>query len=200
MADTAFSPSPALCDAGQPQSGGGVTIGERHGLGIATMQARRSQEAALRERIRQHFLIELPSSSTLVRAGEVAFVGISPEHWLALHERDRHLFSASLRQVTSPLASIADQSGGYAVFRVGGRAIRQTLAKGFAVDLHPRAFRVGDAATTIVAHIGATIWRCDDDADGSARFEIAVFRSLAQSFWTWFSDSAAEFGCSWQAT
>jgi len=51
------------------------------------------------------------------------------------------------------------------------------------IDLDPRAFKRGDAATTIVSHIGATIWRCDDDADGNACFEIALFRSLCQSFW-----------------
>ncbi|MDU1665201.1 MAG: sarcosine oxidase subunit gamma family protein [Bradyrhizobium sp.] len=93
-----------------------------------------------------------------------------------------------------PLASIVDQSGGYVVFRVGGPAIRDVLAKGFPIDLHERAFPPGAAATTVAAHIGAIIWR-NEDQDGCASFDIAVFRSLSRSFWHWFSEAAAEFGC-----
>lgn len=199
MADTALTPRAALSGiCSQSQPGGDVTICERYGLGIATLLARKGQESELRQRIRQHFQIELPSRPTWVSAGELSFVGMGPGTWLALSENGGHLFSASFRQITAPLASVSDQSGGYAVFRVSGHAIRETLAKGFAIDLDPRAFKPGDAATTIVAHIGATIWRCDDNADGAAAFEITVFRSLAHSFWEWFSSSAAEFGCKWQ--
>ncbi|MGA7806645.1 sarcosine oxidase subunit gamma [Bradyrhizobium sp.] len=198
MADTALSPRPALSDIGQSHPGAGVTIGERHSLGIAIMHVRKGLASALQERIRQHFLLELPNRPALVSAGEVAFVGIGPGAWLALSDKGGHLFSTWLRQVTAPLASINDQSGGYAVFRVGGRAIREALAKGFAIDLEARAFKVGNAATTIVSHVGATIWRREDFPDGTACFEIAVARSLAHSFWAWFSESAAEFGCDWR--
>ncbi|RTM01965.1 MAG: sarcosine oxidase subunit gamma, partial [Bradyrhizobiaceae bacterium] len=38
------------------------------------------------------------------------------------------------------------------------------------------------------------IWR-NEDQDGCASFDIAVFRSLSRSFWHWFSKAAAEFGC-----
>lgn len=199
MADTTLSGLSALPASNLPQlPGGGVTITERHGLGIATMQARQGQDASLRERIRQHFLLELPGRPAIVRAGSVSFTGIGRRHWLALSEGGGHMFSGSLRALVAPLASVSDQSGGYVVLRVGGRAIRNTLAKGFPIDLDPRAFKPGDAATTIVSHIGATIWRCDDGADGTACFEIALFRSLAQSFQEWFVSSAAEFGCQWQ--
>ena len=70
MADPTLSPRPALSDVGQPQPGGGVTICELRGLGMATMQARKGQYAFLRERIRQHFLLELPDRPAIARAGE----------------------------------------------------------------------------------------------------------------------------------
>jgi methylglutamate dehydrogenase subunit D len=198
MADTALSARSALPDLGQPQRGGGVIIGERVGLGIATMQGRKGQDSALRERISQHFLVELPNLPTVARAGEISFVGTGPNRWLALSESAGPLFGGSLRQIVTPLASVTDQSGGHTVFRVGGAAIRETLAKGFPIDLDVSSFRSGDAATTLVSHIGATIWRCDDDKDGCACFEIAVARSMTESFWRWFSLSAAEFGCEWR--
>ncbi|WP_439360463.1 sarcosine oxidase subunit gamma [Bradyrhizobium sp. DASA03007] len=198
MADPALSPRPALPDIGRSQPGGGVTICELRGLGLATMQTRKGQHALLSDRIKQHFLLDLPMSPAIVRAGEIAFAGIGPNYWLAMCEGAGPRFGTSLRRTVAPLASVSDQSGGYAVFRVGGPAVRDTLAKGFQIDLHPRAFEIGAAAITIVAHIGATVWRCKDKADGSACFEIALFRSLAKSFSSWFLSSAAEFGCEWQ--
>ncbi|MCC8962417.1 sarcosine oxidase subunit gamma [Bradyrhizobium sp. Pear76] len=197
MADSVLSSRPAL-DIGQSQHGGGVTIYELRGLGLATMQTRKGQHALLRDRIKQHFLLDLPMSPAIARAGEIAFAGIGPNYWLAISESAGPLFGMSLRQIVAPLASVSDQSGGYAVLRVSGHAIRDALAKGFQIDLHPRAFEVGAAATTIVAHIGVTIWRCEDNADGNACFEIALYRGLAKSFSSWFSSSAAEFGCDWQ--
>jgi methylglutamate dehydrogenase subunit D len=196
MADTSLTPRSALSGmGGKSQPSGGVTVYERHGLGLATMLARRNQEAQLRERIKRHFLIDLPDGPALAHADKVAFIGIGPGNWLALSENGGHVFSTSLRQITAPLASVSDQGGGYAVFRVSGHAVRETLAKGFTVDLDARAFKPGDAATTLVSHIGATIWRREDNPDGTAVFEITVFRSLAQSFWEWLSGSAVEFGC-----
>jgi len=59
--------------------------------------------------------------------------------------------------------------------------------------LHARSFAPGDVASTIASHVGATLWRLED-ADAAPVFEIAVFRSLAGSFWHTLTDSAAEFG------
>ena len=64
------------------------------------------------------------------------------------------------------------------------------LAKGIAIDLHPRAFKPGDVALTIAAHIGVQLWQVDE----APTYEIAVPRSLAKSLWAWLSASAAEFG------
>ncbi|MGY2843493.1 sarcosine oxidase gamma subunit [Bradyrhizobium sp. USDA 4510] len=130
MADPVLSPRSALSDIGQSQPGG-VTICELRGLGLATMQTRKGQHALLRDRIRQHFLLEIPTGPAIVRAGEIAFAGIGPNYWLAMSEGAGPLFGMSLKQIAGPLASVSDQSGGYAVFRVGGYAIRDVLAKGF---------------------------------------------------------------------
>jgi sarcosine oxidase subunit gamma len=91
-------------------------------------------------------------------------------------------------------AAIADQSDGQAVLRVSGQKVREALCKLVPIDLHPRAFGVGDVAVTVAAHIGVTLWRLPDELNGHAAFEIAVYRSLAGSFWAALSASAAEFG------
>ncbi|CAL79545.1 Sarcosine oxidase, gamma subunit [Bradyrhizobium sp. ORS 278] len=171
-----------------------VSITERADLGLATLQARKGQDAALRDIVQQRHGVSLPQSPALARTDAIAFVGLGPQHWLAVADGRNHHLASSLKTSLGPLASIVDQSGGYVVFRVGGSAIRDVLAKGFPIDLHERAFPPSAAATTVVAHIGAIIWR-NDDQDGHPCFDIAVFRSLSRSFWRWFSEAAAEFGC-----
>jgi len=74
-----------------------------------------------------------------------------------------------------------------------GPKLREALAKILPLDLHARSFAPGDVASTIASHVGATLWRLED-ADAAPVFEIAVFRSLAGSFWHTLTDSAAEFG------
>jgi sarcosine oxidase subunit gamma len=86
--------------------------------------------------------------------------------------------------------SLVEQSHARTLLRVRGPRVREALAKGVAVDLHPRAFKPGDAATTLVAHLPVTLWQIDDQPT----YEFAVARSLAQSFWQWLSTAAAEYG------
>jgi sarcosine oxidase subunit gamma len=111
-----------------------------------------------------------------------------PQQWLAISE-DRAA-PERLARALEGLAAVSDQSDGRAVLRLSGPKLRDTMAKGCPVDLHPRAFRPGDTALTAIAHIGVQLWQLDE----APTFEIAVFRSMAGSFWRWLSGSAAEFG------
>ena len=88
------------------------------------------------------------------------------------------------------LASISDQSGGRTVLRVSGPRARDVLAKGLPIDLHPRAFAPGSAATSTISLMGVQLWQVDD----APSYDIALFRSLSASFWRWLTASAAEFG------
>jgi sarcosine oxidase gamma subunit len=49
---------------------------------------------------------------------------------------------------------------------------------------------------TSIAHIGVHLWRLDAHAnDRDAVFDILIARSMAASFWSWATASAAEYGC-----
>jgi heterotetrameric sarcosine oxidase gamma subunit len=174
--------------------GDGVVVTDRDGLGLATVLVHRSRVAALTARIRERFGIDLPHGPYRSAADGLAFAGISPEAWLATNEAGSTGFAARLNEALGDLAAIADQSSGYAVLRLTGPKLRETLAKILPLDLHPRAFGPGAVASTVASHVGATLWRLGDAADGSPVFEIAVFRSLAGSFWHALTVSAAEFG------
>jgi heterotetrameric sarcosine oxidase gamma subunit len=160
----------------------GLAVADRDGLGLATVIARKGRGGELAARLRAQFDIELPQGPRRTTAGKIALIGTGPGVWLATHEDAGNAFAASLRSAVGALASISDQTDGSAVLRIFGPGVRETLAKLVSVDVHAREFAVGAAASTSAAHVGATLWRLDDGADGSPVFEIAVPRSLAGSF------------------
>jgi heterotetrameric sarcosine oxidase gamma subunit len=121
-------------------------------------------------------------------------LGLGPDSWLASKERDGNDFAVSLRAALGTIASVSEQSDGYAVLRLSGSKVRETLAKLIPIDLHPRAFRPGNAASTVASHIGVTLWRLDDSTDGLSVFEMVMFRSLAASFWHALAENAADLG------
>ena len=85
---------------------------------------------------------------------------------------------------------MTDQSDARLVLLLSGPRVRDVLAKGVPVDLHPKAFKPGDVANTIVAHIGVQI----DMLDDAPIYQLTAPRSTAGSFWSWLTASAAEFG------
>jgi sarcosine oxidase subunit gamma len=186
--------APFLGMSGDSSAGRGVIATDRDGLGLATVALRKGQMPALAECVSRRFGIALPEGPLRRSAGGIAFAGTGPAFWLASQERGGNEFAAALHGVVGAFAAVTDQSDGYAVLRLAGPKVRDTLAKLAPIDVHPRAFKPGDVASTVISHAGATFWRLEDDADGTPVFEIALFRSLAASFWRALAEAAAEFG------
>lgn len=194
MVETTLVPRSAFAGLVATAAGNGVTVSARDGLGIATVLVRDDRASALAARLKERFGIDLPRGPKRAASGTVAFAATAPATWLAVSEDGGNGFATSLQETVGDLASVVDQSDGYAVLRISGPRVRDALAKGVPLDLHPRAFQVGDVAATVVSHIGTTFWRLDDRQDGAPVFEFVIFRSLATSFWHWLDESASEFG------
>ena len=116
---------------------------------------------------------------------------MGPGQWLAVSETlGNETLARDLAQRLKGLASISDQSGGRTVLRISGPRARDVLAKGLPIDLDPRAFPLGSAATSTISLMGVQLWQTGDPQS----YDIAIFRSVSQSFWRWLTASAAEFG------
>lgn len=165
-----------------PLAGHGITIIERDGLGLATVQVRSAKLEELKRRAHESFGIELPDGPSRVGAGDVAFAGTGQGAWLASREARGNAFAASLVEALGDCAAVADQSDGFGVLRLSGACVRDLLCRLVPVDVHAREFKVGDVASTLAGHIGVTLWRLEDRSDGTAAFEIALYRSFAGSF------------------
>jgi sarcosine oxidase subunit gamma len=174
-----------------PAKDPGVTIALRTDLALATVMARKGRNDALLQRVHDAFGLELPSLPRRSAVGSLAFVWAGPGHWLACSNGEEgQILEARLRTHLSEFAAACGQSDGRAIIRITGPRARDALAKGVPIDLHPRAFKPGDAAVTVVAHIGVHFWQIDDVPS----YEFCVFRSFAPSFWQWLAEACAEFG------
>ena len=121
----------------------------------------------------------------------MSFIGYGPGQWLAVSASlANEALARNLSETLAGLASISDQSGGRTVLRISGAHARDVLAKGLPIDLDPRAFPLGSAATSAISHMGVQLWQLDD----TRSYDLAIFRSVSESFWSWLTASAAEFG------
>jgi sarcosine oxidase subunit gamma len=176
---------------GKAEGEPGVVIEERVGLGLATVACRKGQAAVLKAAVAGAYGVELPNSSRVAQGPKVGFVGTGPGQWLAMSEvLASEALARDLSAKLQGLASISDQSGGRTVLRVSGPRARDVLAKGLPIDLDPRAFPLGSAATSAISLMGLQLWQIDD----TRSYDIAMFRSVSQSFWRWLVASAGEYG------
>lgn len=160
-----------------------LRLQEVEGFGLATIMARKGVAAGA---IGDAIGCPAPAGPETATAGSLRMIGTGPGTWLALNLSAEPLWASSLVDQLNGLASVSDQSGGYALFRLQGPHARDLLQRGAFVDLDPAGFGPNAVATTVIAHIGVILWRAGDDV-----FDIALFRSFASSLKAWFADTAA---------
>ena len=173
----------------------GVVVQERVGPRLAHVASRRGREASLGEAVRATFGIDPPKVGRRHAGAQLVLTGIGSGQWLAeVAPREPAPGAPAIETVLRPAlgasAAIVDQSHARIILRLTGPRVRDLLATGLPIDLHPRAFGPGDAAQSIIAHIGVVIWQLDDEPT----YELAVPRSLIGSLWNWLAAGAARHG------
>jgi methylglutamate dehydrogenase subunit D len=168
----------------------GVVIEERNDLAFASVICKREKRFALFNAVNTAFGIAPPDGPRRVTRGHVTFAGVGPDQWIASADgADAAGFAARVRARIGPFATVSDQSDARLVLRISGPRVRDVLAKGVPVDLNPKAFGPGDVACTVVGYINTQIDMLDETT-----WQVAAPRSMAGSFWSWLTASAAEFG------
>lgn len=161
-----------------------IQLEMRSGFGLATVAARKGVTAQAVARA-----LNLPTAEGPRWTGgrALALIGTGPGTWLALSAGTPEAHAARLAEALGSLASVADQSGGYAIWKLSGPGARSVLQRGAPVDLHAEAFGPGSVAVTAIAHIGAILRQLDE----APTYEVAVFRSYAASFLHWLDAAIA---------
>lgn len=190
MAKTSLAAQSAFAGL-TPVKSAELTIEARDDLTMVSFAAAKGKVDAVRAAVRDACGVELPSTPERVAGKDIAFIWSGPDQWMAIAERganDRDL-ETELKPLLASIAAVVDQSDGRAVVRIAGPRARDVLAKGVPVDLHPRAFKSNGVAITHASHIGIILWQ----VDATPTYEIAMFRSFADSFTSWLMHSAAEY-------
>jgi len=179
---------------GRSDGDAGVIIDEVIAAGLASIVARRDRSAALAEAVGSAFGMDLPAAGRWAQGDRLcglSLVWSGPGRWLACRiPAPAEGMEDYLRARCGSLAAIVDQSHAGMLLNATGRRIRDALDKGLPIDLDPRAFGIGHAAVTAVAHVGVHLWQINE----LPTYRLLVPRSYAASFWHWLSASAGEYG------
>lgn len=172
-----------------------IAVPAAHGAGITLQQQqpcimlnlRGIADTALKDAVQRTCGCHLPTAPISTSAGSSGkILRLAPGEWLLVADDD----TSWSENMMIPGATLTDVSHGRVAVRIDGNNSRDMLAKGCAIDLHPRQFPAGACIQTSVAKIGVILHRPRDD-DG---FILYAARSYAGSFWHWLTTSADEYG------
>lgn len=163
-----------------------ITMGAREGLTLASIAAAKGKREALVATMQDRYGLTLPSTPMRVEGKDIAVLWSGPDQWIAVAERaNGRDVEQELKPLLAGVAAVVDQTDARVIIRISGARSRDILAKGVPIDLHPRAFGPGDVAITHASHIGVMLWQLD----AAPTYELAVFRSFAQSLAEWLDAS-----------
>jgi sarcosine oxidase subunit gamma len=132
----------------------------------------------------------LPGPNAAARAGETQVLWLGPDEWLVVgpHGAQTELEARLCAAVEGTHATVVDVSGQRTVIEVAGAAARDVLAKGCALDLHPRSFGPERCAQTALARTGVVLLQRDDEP----AYWVFVRASFAEYLAEWLLDASAE--------
>jgi heterotetrameric sarcosine oxidase gamma subunit len=189
----ARSPFGASLVAGRHGAAGADAVELREcRLGIAELAARRGQAADFAARLQAALSLDPPAAGQARVVGSSSLLWIAPETWLLIVPPEPPgTLAPRLASVLGPAGAVVDQSHGLAALRLSGARARSVLAKGCRIDLHPKAFRTGQVARTIMAQVPTILHQTDE----LPSYRLLVPRTLAISYVDFLLDASAEFGC-----
>jgi sarcosine oxidase subunit gamma len=137
--------------------------------------------------------VDLPTeANTWVPAEAGRAVWLGPDEWLlsSTTEAPEEL-EARVRAAVLPLGgSATDVSAQRIGLRLTGARVRDVLAKGCSVDLHPRVFSRGSSAQTTLGQAGVVLLSLSDTGEDHV---VLVRSSFAGYLADWLLDAALEF-------
>ncbi len=162
-----------------------VSLPARH---MVQVMLRRGRDDAFAAAMSQGFGMAPPAPGHAGTGAAVTAIWIQPGAFMLTGAQPG--LAARAAQAFAGLAAVEDQSHGRTTIAVAGPAARRVLARGCRLDLHPRAFGPGRAATTQIAQIGCLLHQTDD----APSFELTVFSTLAEPFFHWLVEAGSSDG------
>ena len=134
----------------------------------------------------------LPLAPNTVVYGNQQTCWLGPDEWLLVMPVDNvdSTMLALEEALQGQHASINDLSGAQLTYRLTGERVRETLAKGCTLDLHPSVFRSGSCAQTGLAKANVLIV----SHETGSGVDLVVRRSFSDYLLQWLGRAGDEYG------
>ncbi len=182
-------PGKAASKSANPAGGAvGLVFNAMEHLGKLNIRGDDSLKAAIKAATGCNFP---PLENHFEAAGERRVVWLAPDEYLLLCEsgKEKSLQDTLVSTIKTNHFAITDVSDSLSALSLRGAAVRNVLAKGCSLDLHPSKFGAGKCAQSLLAHAGITLVALSDDA-----FILICRTSFAPYVHDWLVDAALEYG------
>ena len=169
-----------------------LVAGWRADLSIVNLRGN-AEETAFREGAASAMGVALPlKPCTISENGLVRVVWVGPDDWFIVGPSGQpEAIALRLREALSGMHhAVTDVSSGYTVLHLSGRPVRDVLAQGCPLDLHPRAFERGACAGSHFFKASIWLWQTDE----APVYELLVVRSYMDYVWLMLERACAECG------
>ncbi len=166
----------------------GVTLEVRPDFGYLNLRGNPGDEQFL-QALQATLGQPLPTNANTFTVGEDTTYWLGPDEWLLATGLGKESGIAEHlgKSLSGQCYSLVDVTGGQVLLRLGGSHAREVLAQGCTLDLHPRAFKVGQCAQTTLTKTSMLIALIDD----APTFDIIVRRSFAEYAALWLHHSGS---------
>lgn len=169
-----------------------LLAGWRTGLAIVNLRGN-AEDPAFRAAVSRVLNLDLPVQPCSSVADAVhRLVWVGPDDWFVIGPRSQA--TAIEAQLRAALAgthhAVTDVSGGYTVLHLSGTPVREVLAQGCPLDLHPHVFGPGSSAGSLFFKTSIWLWQTDE----APVYEVLVRSSFRGYFWLMLERSTQECG------
>ncbi len=136
--------------------------------------------------------VALPRKANSVESvGERRIFWLGPNEWLVRAEdgASSAIVDALRTSFAAQHASAVDLSESRAIITIAGPKARDFLARGISIDLHPRAFKVGECAQTGMSRCNILLHLTSDQPS----FDLYVLRSFSDYLWRWIEATSIDY-------
>lgn len=183
-----YARGPAAAPAATGGDAPGVTLRELPGLRLLQVAAWHDTLAQAGEAAARAANVHIapgPGQSAYRENGERAVLRVEPLKWWVLGEGGESAVAAA--QLPAELGTTLDLSHSRTHLRIDGPFAAQFLNRHLPLDLREAAFPAGAVASSLLHHVGVTLWRAP------AGYELFIPRGFALSVWEVLLQTAAQF-------
>lgn len=169
-----------------------LLAGWRHGVSILNLRGN-PDDTAFRDGVLQALGLALPTQAcTSVANGALRLVWVGPDDWFVMGDKgEASAIEARLRQALSGQHfAVTDVSSGYTVLHLSGHPVRDVLAQGCPLDLHPKVFGPGSAAGSVFFKASIWLWQTET----APVYEVLVRSSFRGYIWLMLERCTQECG------